>query len=81
MNIYTHVLPEIEREAIDGAAKVIFECRGQPDALAALLAAFGRSQPRMLPTAWASRLRRSAPSAWTWNRPGQAISTAWPTSH
>jgi transposase len=35
---------------------------------------------RMLPTAWPSRLRRSAPSAWTWNRPGRAISTAWPTS-
>src|SRR5215472_19070828 len=28
----------------------------------------------------APRLRRSAPSAWTWNRSGQAISTAWPTS-
>ena len=26
MNTYTHVLPEIEREAIDAAAKVIFEC-------------------------------------------------------
>ena len=25
MNTYTHVLPEIEREAIDAAAKVIFE--------------------------------------------------------
>ena len=25
MNTYTHVLPEIEREAIDSAAKVIFE--------------------------------------------------------
>jgi hypothetical protein len=27
MNTYAHVLPEIEREAIDAAAKVIFECR------------------------------------------------------
>jgi hypothetical protein len=25
MNTYTHVLPAIEREAIDAAAKVIFE--------------------------------------------------------
>ena len=25
MSTYTHVLPEIEREAIDAAAKVIFE--------------------------------------------------------
>jgi hypothetical protein len=25
MNTYTHVFPEIEREAIDAAAKVIFE--------------------------------------------------------
>jgi integrase len=25
MNTYTHVHPEIEREAIDAAAKVIFE--------------------------------------------------------
>jgi len=25
MNTYTHVLPEIEREAIDTAAKAIFE--------------------------------------------------------
>jgi hypothetical protein len=25
MNTYTHVLPEIEREAIDAAAKMIFE--------------------------------------------------------
>jgi integrase len=25
MNTYTHVLPEIEREAIDAAARVIFE--------------------------------------------------------